>query len=74
MEGLWDFTLLPKKTDPTKINISSVVYTDMMYVPGAYDATTRYAGLRGSGVYRRTFHQTPNTESRILFEVYKNRI
>lgn len=60
--------LLPKKTDPTKINISTVVYNDKMIVPSAYDATTRYAGLRGSGIYRRTFHQTPNTESRILFE------
>lgn len=39
-----------------------------MMVPGSFDATTRYGGYRGSGVFRKKFYQTPNSHARILFE------
>lgn len=67
LNGTWDFTFLHgcdlEKLDPTR-----VTYSDKMAVPAAFDATPRYAGLRGTAIYRTWFQTQPERNARLHFE------
>lgn len=55
LRGVWDFRL---DGDPP----------DVMAVPGCWDATPRYAGRRGVGVYRRELLLTDGTPHRLVLD------
>ena len=67
LDGIWDFHFIPGESAPALGDFSpdGVVYDDVETVPGVFDATQPRAGLRGLGVYRRTF--TLAREGRHLF-------
>jgi beta-glucuronidase len=49
--GIWDFAFLGD-VDPDHVNPLSIQFTDVMAVPGCFDATPAYAGKRGLTAYR----------------------
>ena len=55
LDGIWQFALLEKELHLTsEIKLSDIVYNDVMPVPGCFDATFKYAGVRGLAAYKRT--------------------
>lgn len=53
LTGLWDFAFLGD-VEPDELSVTDIQFDDRMAVPGAFDATPRYAGKRGLAAYRRT--------------------
>jgi beta-glucuronidase len=51
LDGVWDFAFLGE-ADIEGVDPRSIVYHDVMAVPGCFDATPRYAGRRGLVAYR----------------------
>jgi beta-glucuronidase len=49
---IWDFAFLGA-IDPAVVDVARVRYDDRLPVPLAFDATPKYAGRRGTAVYRR---------------------
>jgi len=52
LDGIWDFAFLGD-VDPDAMDIAGIVFNDRMAVPGCFDATPAYAGMRGLVAYRR---------------------
>lgn len=52
LNGIWDFAFLGE-VDADSLCLSSIVFDDIMAVPGCFDATPRYAGKRGLCAYRK---------------------
>lgn len=51
LDGVWDFAFLGD-VDAEAVELDQIRYRDAMPVPGCFDATPRYAGLRGVAAYR----------------------
>ncbi|MFP4107038.1 MAG: glycoside hydrolase family 2 protein [Phycisphaerae bacterium] len=64
--GIWDFAFLGD-VDPDQINPSEIDYDDTMSVPGCFDATPAYAGIRGLTAYRTTSQVTGGKLHRLVF-------
>ena len=55
LDGFWEFALLEKNLNlNSEIKPSEIVYNDTMPVPGCFDATFKYVGIRGLAAYKRT--------------------
>ncbi|WFB37658.1 glycoside hydrolase family 2 TIM barrel-domain containing protein [Kiritimatiellota bacterium B12222] len=65
LDGMWDFVFLGETEAPESLDPTEISYNDRMPVPSAYDAYPRYAGVRGTAVYR-TFFTTPPKQSGFL--------
>jgi len=53
LDGFWQFKFLGE-VEPDAVKVRSIVYDDVMSVPMSFDATPKYAGLRGLVAYRKT--------------------
>lgn len=51
LRGVWDFAFLGE-VDPDDVDVSGIEFDDRMAVPGCFDATPSYAGMRGLVAYR----------------------
>lgn len=51
LNGIWDFEFSVKA--PEQINLAELAFAERISVPGCFDALTKYAGKRGTGIYRR---------------------
>ncbi|MBN1565158.1 MAG: beta-galactosidase, partial [Anaerolineae bacterium] len=51
LTGVWDFAFLGD-VDPVTVDVATIPFQDRMAVPGCFDATPAYAGLRGLAAYR----------------------
>jgi beta-glucuronidase len=49
--GTWDFAFLGGE-EPEAVDLTTIRFDDAMAVPGCFDATPRYAGMRGLAAYR----------------------
>jgi beta-glucuronidase len=58
LDGFWAFAFLGD-ADVDRVDVSAIVFDDLMVVPGCYDATPRYAGRRGVAAYRLVVPVTP---------------
>lgn len=67
LAGLWNFAFLGG-LDPEQIDISTLICTEKMPVPSAFDALPDYAGKRGLALYQRTLQIPPNSRARLHFE------
>ncbi len=67
LDGLWDFALLEDAGDPRNLKTSQIQYPHRLPVPSAFDAYPRFAGKRGTGVYRRYLRVTPGTRGVLKF-------
>ena len=52
LEGLWDFEFLGERVADS-VDVRTITYNDSVAVPGSFDATPRYAGIRGLAAYRK---------------------
>ena len=66
LDGIWSFEFLGA-VDPIKVKPSKVVCNGTMPVPMAFDATTAYAGKRGTAVYRTTLRVPAQTDAFVHF-------
>jgi beta-glucuronidase len=66
LDGMWDFVYLGSR-DPATIDINQLSYDDRMAVPGCFDATPRYKGLRGLAAYRRWINFQDALTHRLVF-------
>jgi beta-glucuronidase len=66
LNDLWDFAFLGP-IDPRTINPMSVSCDDRMPVPLAFDATPRYAGKRGTAIYRKKVSIPAHQAARLRF-------
>ena len=53
LDGCWDFCFLGEAVDIKSVNLSKVVYKELMPVPGVFDVSPNYPGKRGTVLYRR---------------------
>ena len=54
LDGFWQFAFLGSDSPLDDfVNTKSIVYDDIMQVPGCFDATCKYIGKRGLAVYKR---------------------
>ncbi len=67
LSGIWDFIFLGD-VDPDTVDVAALDYPDQMAVPGAFDATPRYAGRRGLVAYRTTIVLHDDTPHRLIFD------
>ena len=51
LNGLWDFTFVQAELSDTEI--CNTAMTDIVIVPGCFDAASKFFGKRGTGIYRR---------------------
>jgi beta-glucuronidase len=68
LDGIWNFCFLPEDKNPEKLNLNLLKYDDYMAVPGAFDATPRYAGKRGTGIYQTCIETAPDTRALLKIE------
>ena len=66
LNGLWDFIYLGD-IDPETIALKTLDFDDRMVVPGCFDATPGYAGLRGVAAYRRWIDLKDGSPHRLIF-------
>lgn len=64
--GTWDFAFLGD-VDADRWDAGGIDWTDRMVVPAAFDATPRYAGLRGLAAYRTLVKTPPGKRMRLNF-------
>ena len=67
LNGIWDFVYLGD-IDPDSIDIKTLNFDDRMTVPGCFDATPAYAGLRGLAAYRRWIRFGDCSTHRLIFK------
>lgn len=68
LDGIWDFCFLTEDHNPEDINPEVLEYDDFLSVPGVFDATPKYAGQRGTGVYRTFIEITPGSRAVLKIE------
>ncbi len=66
LDGVWDFAFLGD-VDPNKTDLAQISFADRMAVPGCFDATPKYAGLRGLTAYRTVFKLRDPGPYRVVF-------
>jgi beta-glucuronidase len=66
LSGIWDFAFLGN-VDPDAVDVSALIFTDHMAVPGSFDATPAYAGQRGLAAYRTTVILRDPLPHRLIF-------
>jgi beta-glucuronidase len=67
LNGFWDFVYLGD-FDQASVDLKTLNFNDRMVVPGCFDATPRYAGLRGLSGYRRWITIHDDTPHRLIFK------
>ena len=68
LDGIWDFHFIEGDKNPDKLKIESIKYDDRMPVPGVFDATPKYAGKRGTGIYKNVIETNSNSKSLLKIE------
>eukprot|EP00117_Sycon_ciliatum_P029762 scpid38042/ scgid23617/ Beta-glucuronidase; Beta-D-glucuronoside glucuronosohydrolase len=68
LSGFWDFNFTTNVADPKHVDLNKVIYNDKMAVPGSFDASPQYAGVRGTAFYRRTVFVSGGNGWRLKFE------
>ncbi len=66
LHGFWDFVLLGD-VDVDQVDSAALTYTDVMPVPGCFDASPRYAGRRGVAAYRTVVPVQPGQPHQLHF-------
>ncbi len=66
LNGIWDFVYLGD-INPESIELKTLNYDDRMAVPGCFDATPGYTGLRGLAAYRRWINIQDPSPHRLIF-------
>ncbi|NUQ90982.1 MAG: beta-galactosidase [Glycomyces artemisiae] len=66
LDGVWDFAYLGD-VEPDDVDPATLVFDDVMAVPGCFDATPAYAGRRGLAAYRTRVAVQPGLQ-RLVFE------
>src|SRR5258706_12390049 len=72
LDGLWDFTYLGQ-FELDEVSVGSLVFRDVMAVPGCFDATPRYAAKQGVVAYRRRIFISDDTPHRLSFDAVNHR-
>ncbi|WP_100444655.1 glycoside hydrolase family 2 TIM barrel-domain containing protein [Glycomyces xiaoerkulensis] len=67
LDGVWDFAFLGD-VDPDRVDPGSIVFDDVMAVPGCFDATPGHAGGRGLVAYRTRMRVTDPGRYRLVFD------
>ncbi|WP_030160462.1 glycoside hydrolase family 2 protein [Glycomyces sp. NRRL B-16210] len=67
LDGIWDFAFLGD-ADPDRITRASLVFDEVMAVPGSFDATPAHAGRRGLAAYRTRVAVERPGRHRLVFE------
>lgn len=67
LDGPWDFAFLGD-TEFDQIKVNELVFDDRISIPGNYDATPRYAGVRGIAAYRRKVKVTDQSLHRLWID------
>jgi beta-glucuronidase len=67
LAGVWDFSFLGGMS-AADVKISQLKWNDRMAVPAAFDATPRYAGMRGLAAYRMVVDVAPHQRMRLRFD------
>ena len=68
LNGIWGFHFIDQDDSPETLQLESLAFDDVQCVPGAFDATPRYAGKRGTGVYRTYIETTPGARASLQIE------
>jgi beta-glucuronidase len=66
LDGVWDFVYLGSR-GPAAIDMDQLSYDDRMVVPGCFDATPHYKGLRGLAAYRTWVNIQDALPHRLVF-------
>lgn len=53
LDGFWQFAFLGSNMPMPDIKPSAITFNEVMPVPGCFDATPKYAGMRGVVAYKR---------------------
>ena len=67
LSGFWDFAFLGD-VDPDEVDVGEIEFNDRMAVPGCFDATPAYVGLRGLAAYRAHVVLRDDTPHRLIFD------
>ncbi|GAA2136997.1 glycoside hydrolase family 2 protein [Glycomyces algeriensis] len=66
LDGTWDFAFLGE-ADTDQVDPTGIDFSDVMAVPGCYDATPKYAGRRGLAAYRTKVRTSAGLQ-RLVFD------
>lgn len=67
LRGIWDFAFLGN-VEADDIDVAAIRYSDVMAVPGSFDATPAYPGKRGLVAYRHKVEFRDNTPHRLSID------
>ncbi len=67
LRGIWDFAFLGD-VDPDSVDVAAIDFDDQMAVPGCFDATPAYAGMRGLAAYRARSPLSAAPRHRLIFD------
>ncbi len=65
LDGAWDFCFLGESVDLKSVDVRKAVYKELMPVPGVFDNTPKYPGVRGTALYRRKVKADPNSRMKL---------
>ncbi|HCE42684.1 MAG TPA: beta-galactosidase [Lentisphaeria bacterium] len=65
LDGAWDFCFLGESVDLDSVNLKKAAYNELMPVPGVFDATPKYPGMRGTALYRCKVAAAPNSRMKL---------
>ena len=67
LDGVWDFCFLGESVDLDSVDVTKAVYSEFMPVPGVFDVTPKYPGVRGSALYRRKVRAEAGSRMKLRF-------
>ena len=66
LDGFWEFAYLGADAPQLEeIPVRTIVFDELMAVPGCFDAAPKYAGMRGVGAYRCIVEAPANAKLRL---------
>ncbi len=66
LDGMWDFIFIGDN-NPDTLDVHEFSYDDRMMVPGCFDATPQYTGVRGLVAYRKMIYIKDTSPHRLIF-------
>ncbi|HBC89654.1 MAG TPA: beta-galactosidase [Lentisphaeria bacterium] len=65
LDGAWGFCFLGESVNLNSVNVRKAVYKELMPVPGVFDNTPKYPGVRGTALYRRKVKTAPDSRLKL---------
>jgi beta-glucuronidase len=66
LDGFWEFAFL-SDCHLDQIDLNAIEFDDRLPVPGCFDVDTKYAGKRGTGIYKTIFSSKPGQKYLLNF-------